>query len=130
FRGAVDVRAKEMNEEMKKAAVRALAEMAKKTVPEEVNITYNETNLQFGRDYIIPKPFDVRLITEITLAVAKAAMESGVAREPIQDWEKYHQELEERTGNGNKISSQLLRRAKSAPKRVVYAEADHLDVLK
>lgn len=130
FRGALDVRAKEINEEMKKAAVRALADMAKKTVPEEVNITYNETKLQFGRDYIIPKPFDVRLITEIPPAVAKAAMESGVAREPIQDWDKYHQELEERTGNGNKISRQLLRRAKSAPKRVVYAEADHLDVLK
>lgn len=130
FRGALDVRAKEINEEMKKAAVRALANLAKKTVPEEVNITYGETKLTFGRDYIIPKPFDARLITEIPPAVAKAAMQSGVAREPIQDWDKYRNELEERTGNNNKITRLLADRAKAAPKRVVYAEADFLDVLK
>lgn len=130
FRGAMDVRAKEINEEMKMAAVRALANLAKETVPEQVNITYNETKLNFGRDYIIPKPFDSRLLTEIPPAVAKAAMESGVAREPIEDWDRYRQELSERTGNDNKITRLLANRAKTDPKRVVYAEADHLDVLK
>lgn len=130
FRGALDVRATEINEEMKKAAVRALAALAKKPVPEEVNITYKKVKLNFGRDYIIPKPFDTRLITEIPPAVAKAAMESGVARQPIQDWDKYHLELEERLGNDNKITRQLIERAKANPKRVVYAEADQLDVLK
>ncbi len=130
FRGALDVRATEINEEMKKAAVRALAELAKKTVPEEVNKTYGETKLTYGRDYIIPKPFDVRLITEVPPAVAKAAMESGVAQEPIDDWSRYRQELAERLGNNTKITRMLAKQAKSDPKRVVYAEADHLDVLK
>src|SRR5699024_9977266 len=130
FRGALDVRAKEINEEMKKAAVRALADLAKKTVPEEVNITYGETKLNFGREYIIPKPFDVRLITEVPPAVAQAAMDSGVARKPIEDWDRYREELEDRLGNNNKISRMLADRAKSDPKRVVYAEADSLDVLK
>ncbi len=130
FRGALDVGATEINEAMKKAAVRALADLAKETVPEEVNITYNETKLQFGRDYIIPKPFDTRLITEIPPAVAKAAIESGVARNPIEDWDKYREDLEERLGNNNKLTRMLTDRAKSDPKRVVYAEADQLDVLK
>src|SRR5699024_10257458 len=101
FRGALDVRATEINEEMKKAAVRALAALAKKTVPEEVNITYKKIKLNFGRDYIIPKPFDTRLITEVPPAVAKAAMESGVARQPIEDWDRYEKELEERLGSDN-----------------------------
>ncbi|HLS31839.1 MAG TPA: NADP-dependent malic enzyme [Flavobacteriaceae bacterium] len=130
FRGALDVRATEINEEMKMAAVRGLAALAKKPVPEEVNITYGKVKLNFGREYIIPKPFDTRLITEIPPAVAKAAMESGVARQPIKDWNRYHEELEERLGNDNKITRQVIERAKANPKRVVYAEADQLDVLK
>ena len=89
FRGALDVRATKINEEMKKAAVVALAELAKKPVPEQVNIAYDETKLNFGKDYIIPKPFDPRLISEIPPAVAKAAIDSGVAQEPITDWDKY-----------------------------------------
>ncbi len=130
FRGALDVRATEINEEMKKAATLALAELAKKTVPEEVNVTYGKTKLSFGPDYIIPKPFDVRLITEIPPAVAKAAMESGVARQPIEDWDRYRQELAARLGNDNRFTRLLAERAKQDPKRVVYAEADQLDVLK
>lgn len=130
FRGALDVRATKINEEMKKAAVRALANLAKEAVPEQVNIAYGETKLNFGRDYIIPKPFDARLLTEIPPAVAKAAMESGVAKEPIEDWQRYEDELYERLGVDNKITRLMLNRAKMNPKRVVYAEADHLDVLK
>lgn len=130
FRGALDVRASEINEAMKKAAVRALAKLAKETVPEHVNVTYGETKLQFGPDYIIPKPFDTRLITEIPPAVAQAAMDTGVAREPIDDWENYRQDLFERLGNNNKIMRMMSDHAKANPKRVVYAEADHLDVLK
>lgn len=130
FRGALDVRATKINEEMKKAAVRALANLAKEAVPEQVNIAYGETKLNFGRDYIIPKPFDARLLTEIPPAVAKAAMESGVAKEPIEDWQRYEDELYERLGGDNKITRLMLNRAKMDPKRVVYAEADHLDVLK
>jgi len=130
FRGALDVRATKINEAMKMAAVKALANLAKEPVPEQVNIAYNETKLTFGKDYIIPKPFDPRLIGEVPPAVAKAAMESGVALEPIEDWEKYKDTLLERLGNDNKIIRLLLNRAKSSPKRVVYAEADHIDVLK
>lgn len=130
FRGALDVRASKINEEMKKAAVKALAELAKEAVPEQVNIAYGETRLNFGADYIIPKPFDPRLIAKVPPAVAKAAMESGVARLDIQDWEKYEEELLERMGNENKITRLLLNRAKTNPKRIVFAEADHLDVLK
>lgn len=130
FRGALDVRASKINEEMKKAAVRALANLAKEPVPEQVNIAYGETKLNFGREYIIPKPFDARLLTEIPPAVAKAAMESGVAKEPIEDWQRYEDELYERLGGDNKITRLMLNRAKMDPKRVVYAEADHLDVLK
>ena len=130
FRGALDVRATKINEEMKMAAVKALASLTKEPVPEQVNIAYGETRLNFGREYIIPKPFDPRLITEVPPAVAKAAMESGVARTPICDWERYKDELLERMGNDNKITRLLMNRAKMDPKRVVFAEADHLDVLK
>ncbi|WP_344727786.1 NADP-dependent malic enzyme [Corallibacter vietnamensis] len=130
FRGALDVRATKINEEMKMAAVLALARLAKESVPEQVNIAYGETRLAFGKDYIIPKPFDPRLISQIPPAVAKAAMESGVAQEPITDWKKYEEELLERSGSDNKTVRLLLNRAKINPKRVVFAEADQLDVLK
>jgi malate dehydrogenase (oxaloacetate-decarboxylating)(NADP+) len=130
FRGALDVRATKINEEMKMAAVRALAALAKEPVPEQVNIAYGETKLLFGKDYIIPKPFDPRLITQVPPAVAKAAMESGVAKQPIHDWDRYEDELLERMGNDNKITRLLMNRAKMSPKTVVFAEADHLDVLK
>ncbi|SNR56217.1 NADP-dependent malic enzyme [Lutibacter flavus] len=130
FRGALDVRSTKINEEMKMAAVHALANLAKESVPEHVNITYGEKNIQFGREYIIPKPFDHRLITEVPPAVAKAAMDSGVAREPILDWELYKENLAQRLGTGSKLMRMLSARAKSNPKRVVFAEADHLNVLK
>ncbi|WP_323027181.1 NADP-dependent malic enzyme [Gelidibacter japonicus] len=130
FRGALDVRATKINEAMKMAAVEALAKLAKQNVPEQVNIAYGETRLTFGRDYIIPKPFDPRLIIEVPPAVAQAAMDSGVAKEPINDWDKYRDHLRERLGSDNKIVRLLTNRAKMDPKRVVYAEADHLDVLK
>ena len=130
FRGALDVRATKINEEMKMAAVRALAALAKETVPEQVNIAYGETKLNFGREYIIPKPFDPRLITIVAPAVAKAAMDSGVALHPITDWKKYEEELLDRLGFDNKMVRLLTNRAKMDPKRVVFAEADHLDVLK
>ena len=130
FRGALDVRAKKINEEMKLAAVYALANLAKESVPEQVNIAYGERKLVFGRDYILPKPFDPRLITEIPPAIAKAAMDSGVATNPITDWDKYRDELSERMGNDNKLVKLLINRAKTDPKRVVYTEADQLNVLK
>lgn len=130
FRGALDVRATKINEEMKMAAVRALAELAKTPVPEQVNIAYGETKLSFGREYIIPKPFDPRLITVVSPAVARAAMETGVATNPITDWNKYESELLERLGNDNKIVRMLTNRAKTEPKRIIFAEADSLDVLK
>jgi malate dehydrogenase (oxaloacetate-decarboxylating)(NADP+) len=130
FRGALDVRATKINEEMKMAAVHALADLAKRSVPEQVNIVYDEVSLSFGREYIIPKPFDPRLIYEIPPAIAKAAMDSGVALEPISDWGKYREELMERSGTGSKEIRILHNRAKRDPKSVVFAEADHLDVLK
>lgn len=130
FRGALDVRARKINEAMKMAAVKALAALAKSPVPEQVNIAYGEKKLVFGKDYIIPKPFDPRLISTISPAVAKAAMESGVADIEITDWEKYASDLEERLGNDNKIVKLLTNRAKTDPKTIVFAEADHLDVLK
>ena len=130
FRGALDVRATKINEEMKMAAVLALADLAKKSVPEQVNIVYDEVSLSFGTEYIIPKPFDPRLIYEIPPAIAKAAMESGVAQEPITDWDKYREELMDRSGTGSKEIRLLHNRAKKNPKRVIFAEADHLDVLK
>ncbi|CAL2082011.1 NADP-dependent malic enzyme [Tenacibaculum sp. 190524A02b] len=130
FRGALDVRATKINEEMKMAAVHALADLAKKSVPEQVNIVYDEVSLSFGKDYIIPKPFDPRLIYEIPPAIAKAAMDSGIAKEPITDWEKYREELMDRSGTGSKEIRLLHNRAKKNPKTIVFAEADHLDVLK
>ena len=130
FRGALDVRATKINEEMKLAAVHALADLAKKSVPEQVNIVYDEVSLTFGKEYIIPKPFDPRLIYEIPPAIAKAAMDSGVALEPIQDWDNYREELMERSGSGSKEIRLIHNRAKSNRKRIVFAEADHLDVLK
>lgn len=130
FRGALDVRATKINEAMKMAAVKALAALAKESVPEQVNIAYGETKLIFGRDYIIPKPFDPRLISTVAPAVARAAMESGVALHPILDWQKYEEELLDRLGSDNKMVRLLTNRAKTNPKRVVFAEADHLDVLK
>ena len=130
FRGALDVRASKINEKMKMAAVYALAELAKEPVPENVNVVYGETKLTFGRDYIIPKPFDPRLISKIPLKVAKAAIDSGVARLEIDNWERYERELESRLGNENKIIRLLLAKAKSDPKKVVFVEADRLEVLK
>ncbi|MFE3846471.1 NADP-dependent malic enzyme [Flavobacterium sp. LB3P45] len=130
FRGALDVRATKINEAMKMAAVRALALLAKESVPEQVNVAYGATKLIFGRDYIIPKPFDPRLITIVAPAVAKAAMESGVALNPILDWKRYEEELLDRLGNDNKMVRLITNRAKMDPKRIVFAEADHLDVLK
>ena len=130
FRGALDVRATKINEPMKKAAVEALAKLAKQSVPEQVNIVYEETKLNFGKDYIIPKPFDPRLIVDVPIAVAKAAIASGVAQEPIDDWETYESELAERLGGHQKVLRMIHDRAKSDPKRIVFAEADQLDVLK
>jgi malate dehydrogenase (oxaloacetate-decarboxylating)(NADP+) len=130
FRGALDVRASGINEAMKIAAVKALASIAKEPVPEQVNIAYGETMLQFGRDYIIPKPFDPRLIHTIPVAVAKAAVASGVAKEPIEDWERYEEELLQRLGSDSKLIRLLHNRAKMNPKRIIFAEADHLNVLK
>jgi len=130
FRGALDVRATKINEEMKIAAVHALSELAKEIVPEQVNIAYHEKNIRFGKHYIIPKPFDSRLIYKIPPAVAKAAMDSGVAKNPITDWVAYQEELEERLGTGNKLMRLIANRAKSNPKKVIFAEADHLNVLK
>ena len=131
FRGALDVRATKINEEMKKAAVIALANLAKKPVPEQVNIAYGEAKrLIFGRDYIIPKPFDPRLITEVPPAVAKAAMDSGVAREPIEDWDRYIQILDSRIGTNTKLIRLIHRRAKSRIKKLIFSESDQLDVLK
>ena len=130
FRGALDVRATSINEEMKMAAVRALADLAKEPVPEEVNVVYDQTRLSFGKNYIIPKPFDPRLITTIPPAVAKAAIESGVAKEPIEDWDRYKETLEKRLGNTQKMVRLLHDQAKASPKRLVFAEADQMDVLK
>ena len=130
FRGALDVRATGINEAMKMAAVKALAELTREPVPEQVNIAYGETRLTFGKDYIIPKPFDPRLISEIPPAIAKAAMESGIAREPIEDWDRYREELRQRSGGDNKVVRLLHNRAKMNLKKIVFAEADHLDVLK
>lgn len=130
FRGALDVRATDINEEMKLAAVRALAELAKEPVPVEVMIAYGESNMSFGPEYIIPKPLDYRLITTVAPAVARAAMESGVAQTKIKDWKKYEQELDKRLGLDNKLIQSITQRSRMSPKRVVFAEADHLKILK
>jgi malate dehydrogenase (oxaloacetate-decarboxylating)(NADP+) len=130
FRGALDVRATSINEEMKIAAVKAIAELAKKPVPEAVNLAYNEKNIKFGPEYIIPKPMDLRLMTNVSSAVAKAAIESGVARKVITDWDAYAEELKGRLGGEDAIMRAITNRAKSDPKRVVFAEADNYKILK
>ncbi len=130
FRGALDVRASAINDEMKLAASKALADLAKEPVPEEVNIAFNVNNLRFGREYIIPKPTDPRLITRLAPAVARAAMESNVARKPITDWEAYVEELRKRLKIGNPLVRQIKTRAKHNPKRVVLADAEDYKMLK
>ena len=130
FRGALDVKATKINEEMKKAAVYALAELAKQDVPEEVNTAYKSQNLTFGREYIIPKPLDPRLITAVAPAVAKAAMDSGVAREDIKDFEEYKVKLLKRMGLFDKLVNEIHQRAKINPKRIIFADAEHFKVLK
>ena len=130
FRGALDVRATSINEEMKLAAVHAIASLAKETVPEEVNEAYNEKNISFGRDTIIPKPIDPRLIYTVSPAVAKAAVDSGVATAPITDWDAYVTMLKNRLGLDNKLLSVLTDKALKNPKRVVFAEADNYKILK
>jgi len=130
FRGALDVRASEINDEMKLAASKALAELAKEPVPEEVNIAFNVNNLKFGREYIIPKPTDPRLIERVAPAVARAAMESGVAKKPIKDWDAYIDELRKRLNISNPLIRQIKARAKNNPKRVVLADAENYKMLK
>jgi malate dehydrogenase (oxaloacetate-decarboxylating)(NADP+) len=130
FRGALDVRSTSINEEMKLAAVRALASLTKESVPDMVTMAYGEKNLSFGPQYIIPKPLDPRLLTRVAPAVARAAIESGVARMPILDWEKYEQELSARLGLDNYIVRVLNSKARKDPRKVVFAEADNVKVLK
>ncbi|OZI08500.1 NADP-dependent malic enzyme [Siphonobacter sp. BAB-5385] len=130
FRGALDVRATGINEAMKMAATYALAELAKEPVPDIVNIAYNEKNLTFGRTYIIPKPMDPRLLTTVAPAVAKAAMESGLATQPIEDWEAYEQVLAKRLGQDNQLTRAIVNKAKKDPKKVVFADAESQTVLK
>jgi malate dehydrogenase (oxaloacetate-decarboxylating)(NADP+) len=130
FRGALDVRATTINEEMKLAAVKALASLAKETIPEEVIEAYGEKSISFGRDQIIPKPLDPRLLYYVAPAVAKAAMESGVAKNPILDWDAYEMQLKNRLGLDNKLIRNITEKAQSNPKRVVFAEADNIKILK
>lgn len=130
FRGALDVRANTINEEMKLAATRAIAELAKEAVPDYVNLAYGSKNLSFGSDYIIPKPIDNRLMSAVSSAVAKAAVDSGVAKYKITDWEAYKTQLENRLGKDNKLIRSLTNKAKSNPKRVVFTEADTYKILK
>jgi malate dehydrogenase (oxaloacetate-decarboxylating)(NADP+) len=130
FRGALDVRATEINEAMKLAAVRALSALAKEPVPDIVFQAYGVDKIQFGKDYLIPKPLDPRLITTVSPAVAKAAMDSGIAGNPITDWAKYNNDLLKRIGIDQKLTSRIIDLAKKKPKRILFAEADHLKVLK
>lgn len=130
FRGALDVRASQINEAMKLAAVKALAELAKSPVPDIVNMAYGEKNILFGADYIIPKPLDPRLLSTVAPAVAKAAMESGVAKHRIEDWDVYQNELDKRLGIDNQVLRVIGSKARRNPKRIVYAEADNLKILK
>ncbi|PKQ63119.1 NADP-dependent malic enzyme [Labilibaculum filiforme] len=130
FRGALDVKATAINEAMKIAAVKAIASLAKEDVPDIVNIAYGEMNFNFGSEYIIPKPLDPRLLTIVAPAVAKAAMDSGIAQEPITNWEAYKLQLEERLGRDNKLMRALTDKAKRNPKRVVFAEGDTFKILK
>ncbi len=130
FRGALDVRATAINEEMKLAAVKALAKLAKEPVPDIVNVAYNEKSLRYGPTYIIPKPIDPRLLVMVSTAVAKAAMDSGVARKPITNWEAYEAELYKRLGSDDNLLRFIINKAKQNPKRVVFADAENLKVLK
>ena len=130
FRGALDVRATTINEAMKIAAVKAIADLAKKPVPEAVNLAYNTKNLKFGKDYIIPKPLDFRLITAVSPAVAQAAMDSGVAKHVITDWDAYREDLKLRLGMDDALLRAISNKAKLDPKRVVFAEADNYKILK
>ncbi len=130
FRGALDVRATQINEAMKLAAVHALAELAKAPVPDMVNLAYNEKNISFGPAYIIPKPLDPRLLSTVAPAVAKAAMESGIAKYPISDWEAYTAELNNRLGLDNQLSRVIGTKARKDPKRVVFADAENIKILK
>ncbi|MGV3613629.1 MAG: NADP-dependent malic enzyme [Fluviicola sp.] len=130
FRGALDVRATGINEEMKLAAVKAIANLAKETIPEEVIEAYGEKHISFGREQIIPKPLDPRLIYHVAPAVARAAMESGIAQNPITDWAEYEMILKKRLGLDNKLVRQITTKAQNNPKRVVFAEADNVKILK
>ena len=130
FRGALDVRSSKINEDMKLAAVRAIADLAKEPVPEIVNLAYAESNLSFGTNYIIPKPFDPRLITTVAPAVAKAAMKSGVAKARIRDWEAYERELSDRLGRDDKFIRLLNENARRKPQRIVFTEGDNYRILK
>ena len=130
FRGALDVRATEINENMKLAAVKAIANLAKETVLDEINLAYDDNTLSFGSEYIIPKPLDPRLITAVAPAVAMSAIRSGVAKLEIPDWNKYRESLKKRLGLDNKLIRTLTARAKRNPKRVVFAEAEHYKILK
>ncbi len=130
FRGALDVRSTAINEEMKLAAVKAIAQLAKEQVPDIVLKAYGKSNIKFGGDYLIPKPMDPRLITTISPAVAKAAIDTGVARIKIKDWKKYEDELLERVGIDQRLISRFVNRARQNPKKVVFAEADHINILK
>jgi malate dehydrogenase (oxaloacetate-decarboxylating)(NADP+) len=130
FRGALDVRAKEINEAMKLAAVQALAELTRKPVPDIVNMAYNEKNISFGKEYIIPKLIDPRLLTTVAPAVAKAALDSGVGRHIITDWDAYHTELSGRLGSDDAIVRVMVNKAKRDPRRVVFSEADNDKILK
>ena len=130
FRGALDVRATSINEAMKLAAVKALAELTREPVPDIVTLAYNERTIVFGPDYIIPKPLDPRLLSTIAPAVAKAAMESGVAKHPIQDWEAYKLELNKRLGLDNQLSRVIGNKARKDPKRVIFADAENIKILK
>ena len=129
FRGALDVQARGINEEMKLAATYALSELTKEPVPENVKMAYNDPSLAFGRDYIIPKPLDTRLISRIAPAVAKAAMESGVARKDIEDWDAYRDQLEKRMGQDERLMRRMTRKAKTNPKRIVFAEGADIKTL-
>ena len=130
FRGALDVRATKINEAMKIAAVHAIADLARRSVPEQVLMAYNTTSLTFGRNYIIPKPFDGRLIAAVAPAVARAAIESGVARAPITDWNAYEESLTERMTHQPKLMRLLQNRATLSPKRVIFPEANRMNVLR
>ncbi|MCE2834204.1 MAG: NADP-dependent malic enzyme [Chitinophagaceae bacterium] len=130
FRGALDVRASTINEPMKLAAVKALAELTREPVPDIVNMAYNASDISFGSNYIIPKPLDPRLLATVSPAVAKAAMESGVARRPITDWDAYENELNRRLGVDNKLMQAIGSKARKNPKRVVFADAENAKILK